>query len=73
MREPQSDAEREAIDHAAYRQLIYTLAPRDADAYTNVIEATRDVIERQQQLERDVEMLEQRVERLETTEEDPLR
>lgn len=69
MREPQSDAEREAIDHAAYRQLIYTLAPRDADAYTNVIEATHDVIERQQQLERDVEMLEQRLDRLENTEE----
>ena len=68
MREPQSDAEREALDHAAYRQLIYTLAPRDADAYTNVIEATRDVIERQQQLERNVEMLEQRVDELEADE-----
>lgn len=67
MREPESDAEREAIDHAAYRQLMYNLAPRDADAYTNVIEATHDVIERQQQLERDVEKLEQQLERLQQT------
>lgn len=73
MREPQSDAELEALDHAAYRQLIYALAPHDAEAYTNVIEATRDVIERQQQLERNVEMLEQRVDKLEATEEAGLR
>lgn len=61
MREPASDAEREAMDHAAYRQLIYNLAPQDADAYANVIEATHEVIEQQQALQDRLETLEQRV------------
>lgn len=55
------DAAREAMDHAAFRQLIYQLAPEDAEAYDDVIDATHAVIDHQHALAERVETLEARL------------
>jgi len=61
MSRQRDDAELEAIDHAAFRQLVYALAPDEAEAYDHTIDAVHDVIERQQTLQRRVDALEQRL------------
>ena len=54
----------EALDHAAFRQLVWALAPGDAEDYDTIVDGARAAIEEHRELRERVDDLEQRLDRI---------
>jgi len=59
-----TQAEQERLEHAAFKQLVWALAPGDVDDYDSIVDGVHAVIKERRELEERITDLEQRVEML---------
>lgn len=54
----------EGLDHAAFRQLVWALAPGEPEDYDTIVDGARAAIEEHQSLQKRVDELEQRLDKI---------